>query len=133
MVVPQPVRLADVHLHIRRQGKSEVRAADFSGGIMKDGIIDWDPGVDGILCGESAMTTSSDHQGERHLDGDEVLYLISGRMQVILEPDDAPSATVEIAPGEAVLVPCGVWHRLHVHEPSRLIFMGGGRTQIRFR
>ena len=133
MNAPKPVKLADVHLHIRRHGKSEVRAADFSRGVMKDGIIDWDPGVDGILCGESTMTTSSDHQGERHLDGDEVLYLISGRMQLILEPDDSPPSAVEIAPGEAVLVPCRVWHRLHVLEASRLIFMGGGRTQIRFR
>jgi len=57
-------------------------------------------------------------------------------MQLIPVLDDdapAPSVAVEIAPGEAVLVPCGVWHRLRVHEASRLIFMGGGRTQIRFR
>jgi hypothetical protein len=52
MNAPRPVKLADVHLHIRTRGPSEVRAPDFSGGVM---------------------ATESDHKGERHLDGDEVL------------------------------------------------------------
>jgi mannose-6-phosphate isomerase-like protein (cupin superfamily) len=94
-------------------------------------VVDWDPRVDGILCGESTMTAGSDHKGERHLDGDEVLYVISGRMRLILEPENEPAAEVALSAGEAVLVPCGVWHRLSVEEPSRFIFMGGGRAQIR--
>jgi uncharacterized protein YjlB len=51
----------------------------------------------------------------------------------LLEPDNAPPCEVEFSAGEAVLVPCGVWHRLHAREPSRFIFIGGGRTQIRVR
>jgi mannose-6-phosphate isomerase-like protein (cupin superfamily) len=133
MNAPKPVKLAGAHLHIRTRGPSEVRMADFSDGVMKDGVVDWDPKVDGLLCGEGLMATESDHKGERHLDGDEVLYLISGRMQLMLEPDGAPPCEVEFSAGEAVLVPCGVWHRLRAHEPSRFIFIGGGRTQIRVR
>jgi mannose-6-phosphate isomerase-like protein (cupin superfamily) len=131
MTTPTPVKFSEVHLHVRVRGPSEIRPAAFSGGTMTDGIVDWDPKVDGVLCGEGEVATHSDHNGERHLDGDEVLYLISGRMQLILEPDNAPVSEVELLPGEAVLVPRGVWHRLRAREPSRFIFIGGGRTQIR--
>ena len=123
--------LADVHLHIRARGASEFLSPDFSGGTKKDGIIDWDPGVEGVLCGEAAMSAQSDHDGERHLGGDETLYLISGRMRLWLEQEDGSRREFALNAGEAVLVPQGIWHGLIADEPSRFLFIGGGRTQIR--
>ena len=101
--------------------------------VTKHGdTIIWDPGVDGILGGVGDQGKSSDHRGERHLDGDEVLYLISGAMRLALEHDDGSAATeVAVRAGEAVIVPQGVWHRIIVDEPIRLMFFGGGRTEIR--
>src|SRR5580700_11265708 len=41
--------------------------------------------VDGLSVGAPRMTRSAPHRGEMHPDGDELLYLISGRVEVILE------------------------------------------------
>ena len=74
-----------------------------------------------------------------HPDGDELLYLVSGRVDVILE-DGGDETTVGVPrvetlqPGEAVLVPRGVWHRVDVREPSRLVHVtpgpGGGHRPL---
>jgi mannose-6-phosphate isomerase-like protein (cupin superfamily) len=128
---PTVARLTDDHLHIRARGKSEVYAPNFDDSAIADGVVDWDPRLDGIMCGEATMATDSDHAGERHLDGDEVLYVIAGRMRLVLEGDDGAKSEVPVGPGEAVIVPCGVWHRIEIDEPARFLFLGGGRTQIR--
>jgi quercetin dioxygenase-like cupin family protein len=126
-------KLSETHLHFRMRGASEFLVPDFSGGTKQDGVIDWDPGLEGALCGEALMTGESDHAGERHLDGDEILYLISGSMRLMLFPEDGPPMATPLKPGEAVIVPRGIWHRIEADEPSRFLFMGGGHTQIRLR
>lgn len=131
MPLPRPARLADIHLHIRARGPSEFVTPDFTTGTRADGIVDWDPGVEGVLCGEGNMTSSSDHDGERHLGGDEILYLISGRLRVWFEQEDGSREHTVLAPGEALIVPQGIWHGIIADEPARFLFIGGGRTQIR--
>ena len=86
--------------------------------------------MDGILWGESRQDHSGSHGGERHLDADEVLYLISGAFRLSLELDDCRTE-IPVKAGEAVIVPQGVWHRLLVDEPCRYLYFGGGRTEIR--
>jgi quercetin dioxygenase-like cupin family protein len=70
-----------------------------------------------------------------HPDGDELLYLISGRVDVILEDGgDVETVGVEhveaLQPGDAIVVPRGVWHRVDVREASHLVHVtpgpGGG-------
>lgn len=68
----------------------------------------------GVLAGESP------HDGEMHPDGDELLYLISGRMEVLLELDGG-DRRVEVGAGEAIVVPQGVWHLIVVKEPGQLL------------
>ena len=90
-------------------------------GITKDegSTISWDPGVSGILFGESLQSKSSDHGGDRH-DGDEVLYLISGSIRLSLESDDKTWTEIPVQPGEVIIVPRGVWHQLEsVSAPRR--------------
>jgi mannose-6-phosphate isomerase-like protein (cupin superfamily) len=60
-----------------------------------------------------------------HPDGDELLYLISGAVSVVLELSDA-TKTLEVGPGQAVIVPKGVWHRVLIHEPSQLVHLTPG-------
>jgi mannose-6-phosphate isomerase-like protein (cupin superfamily) len=132
MLPPKAVTLSETHVHIRPHGPAEFLAKDFSN-VTKSGetTFIWDPKVDGILGGEGIQSKSSDHAGERHLDGDELLYLISGILRLSLEYDDGSTAEVPLHPGQAVIVPRGIWHRLVVDEPGRLLFFGGGRTEIK--
>jgi len=60
------------------------------------------------------------HAGERHPDGDEILIMVSGRIDVHLELDDGDE-TVQLGPGEAMTIPKGVWHLIHCVEPGQLI------------
>jgi len=70
------------------------------------------------------MTENSPHDGEMHPDGDEVLYLVSGRVNVVFE--DINFDDVEIQPGEGLIVPRAVWHRVDILEPSQIVYMTPG-------
>ncbi len=59
---------------------------------------------------------------ERHPDGDELVYLLSGDVELLLEADGGRGA-VRLRAGEAAIVPAGAWHRARVHAPSRLLFV----------
>ena len=87
--------------------------------------------IDGFTIGAPRITGDAPHDGEMHPDGDELLYLVSGRIDVILE-DGGTQATVgtehvqTLRAGEAIIVPRGVWHRVDVREPSRLVHITPG-------
>jgi len=83
------------------------------------------PRIDGFTIGAPRMTREPPHAGEMHPDGDELLFLVSGRVTVLLEDEDPPRR-VALAPGEAVIVPRGVWHRVLLGEPSQLLHITPG-------
>jgi mannose-6-phosphate isomerase-like protein (cupin superfamily) len=59
---------------------------------------------------------------EVHPERDEIVFLIAGGVAVIL--DEAGRETVaDLHPGEALIVPRGVWHRLRLDQPSDLLFV----------
>jgi mannose-6-phosphate isomerase-like protein (cupin superfamily) len=70
------------------------------------------------------------HRGELHPDGDELLYLVSGRIEVVLDDGDQQQAGAEtrysVEAGQAFIVPKGVWHRLEVVAPAHLIHVTPG-------
>lgn len=80
--------------------------------------------VDGYTFGVATMTENSPHDGEMHPDGDEVLYLVSGRVGVTLESD--PVQALEMLPGDGLIVPKGVWHRVDILEPSQIVYLTPG-------
>src|SRR6266496_3854430 len=101
-------------------------------GLKRDGtasLVPWESGppprVDGFVIGAPFMTRNAPHGGEMHPDGDEVLFLISGRVDVLLEEDDTENI-VSVGPGQAVVVPKGVWHRVLIREPSQLLHITPG-------
>ena len=81
--------------------------------------------ADWILGAVIAAEDSAVHADywERHPAGDEILHLLSGRLSVTLAPEGATERCCTLRAGEALVVPCGVWHRLQVLEPARLLFI----------
>ena len=101
-------------------------------GLLRDGtsdLVENPPGpprrVDGLVIGAPLMTREPPHAGEMHPDGDELLYLISGRVDVILE-EDGSETLLELRPGQGLVVPKGVWHRVKLREPSQLLHITPG-------
>jgi len=80
--------------------------------------------VDGITIGIATMSESASHGGEMHPDGDEVLYLISGRANVVFL--DSPENDVAMQPGDGLVVPKGLWHRVDVLEPCQIVYVTPG-------
>jgi mannose-6-phosphate isomerase-like protein (cupin superfamily) len=70
------------------------------------------------------------HGGEVHPDGDELLYVVSGTADLILDDGDEQSVGVEtkvvLRAGDAYVVPRGVWHRLESVEPYYLVHLTPG-------
>jgi mannose-6-phosphate isomerase-like protein (cupin superfamily) len=90
------------------------------------------PAVAGRLAGEARMTKSPPHGGEMHPDGDELLILVEGEVDVVLDEDGGESI-VPMRPGDAFVVPRAVWHRVIVKSPCRLLHFTPGRSQVRRR
>ncbi len=80
--------------------------------------------IDGLTVGFVSVTGDSPHNGEVHPDGDEILYVISGKLRVIGESD--PSTPLDLGSGEACIVRRGEWHRVIMLEPSQLLHITPG-------
>ncbi|HEU4429022.1 MAG TPA: hypothetical protein VFT98_09730 [Myxococcota bacterium] len=83
------------------------------------------PRVDGLSVGVAVMDRPAPHAGERHLDGDELLYLIAGRATILLEPP-AGAERFELAAGEACVVPRALWHRVIPNGRITLLYATPG-------
>jgi hypothetical protein len=92
-------------------------------------FMDWltgpPPRIDGYTVGAPLLITEPPHAGEMHPDADELLYLVSGRVRVRLELNDGERDT-ELGPGQALVVPRGVWHRIFIEERGQLIHITPG-------
>lgn len=80
--------------------------------------------VDGLTFGVAFMSENAPHGGERHPDGDEVLYLVKGKARVIFTDDAEPDADLES--GDLVVVPRGLWHRVEIIEPCHFVYLTPG-------
>ena len=70
---------------------------------------------------------------ERHPAGEELVVLLSGRVDVI-QAVDGEDRVVALHPGEALVNPRNVWHTATVHEPGDARFVTPGRgTEHRSR
>ena len=80
--------------------------------------------VDGVTFGVASMSENSPHGGEMHPDGDEILYLISGRVRVVFLDDSEDD--IDMRPGDGMVVPKGVWHRVDIIEPCQIVYVTPG-------
>lgn len=81
--------------------------------------------IDGHTVGAGLVSGPSPHRGELHPDGDELLYVVSGRMTVVFDDGDrehvGEETTLTLGPGGACVVPRGTWHRIEVIEPGHMV------------
>jgi mannose-6-phosphate isomerase-like protein (cupin superfamily) len=70
---------------------------------------------------------------EMHPAGDEIVYVISGAIRVVLEENGA-QREIELRERQGCIVPRGVWHTARVDAPSDVLHITrGGGTQHRPR
>ena len=62
---------------------------------------------------------------ERHPHGEELIVMLSGSCDLILQPDGGETR-IRLDAGRAVLVPTGVWHRAEIVEPGEALFVTEG-------
>ena len=60
-----------------------------------------------------------------------MLFLVSGALDVVLE-EAGLERTIALEAGSAAIVPRGVWHRLAMRAPGRLVFINS-RTGMQTR
>lgn len=80
--------------------------------------------IDGMTVGIVTMSEDAPHRGEVHPDGDELLYVISGRVRVTCESD--PEGGIFLGPGQGCIVPKGEWHKVSILETTQMIHITPG-------
>lgn len=84
---------------------------------------------EGRLMGAFRIIDDPDHW-EAHPAGEEILFLISGSMDVVLK-QDGKEHVVQLRDRGACIVPRGVWHRQVIHRPSEFVFVTPGKDTQR--
>jgi mannose-6-phosphate isomerase-like protein (cupin superfamily) len=80
--------------------------------------------IDGMTVGIVTLDGESPHGGEMHPDGDEILYVISGKIRVT--SDSSPDEPLELGAGEACVVPKAEWHNIHLIEKAQFVHITPG-------
>lgn len=65
---------------------------------------------------------------EIHPEGDEIVYLLSGKTEILLEKD-TKIETLEVSePGSYIIIPKNTWHRAKTKVPTTMIFITPGQN-----
>ncbi len=80
--------------------------------------------IDGMTVGIVTMENDAPHGGEVHPDGDEIIYVISGKLKVVA--DSSPYEPLYLNVGDACIIRKGEWHNVHVLEKTQLMHITPG-------
>ena len=67
---------------------------------------------------------------EVHPNGDELVLLLSGDTDVVLDRDDGEEVIRVSTPGEYVIVPRGTWHTARPYAPTSMLFLTPGEGTL---
>jgi mannose-6-phosphate isomerase-like protein (cupin superfamily) len=119
------------HLHLDARGDALLieDSAEFWSQLMRGDLrrpeVARVAGEPGYLVAAFHLRENLNHW-ERHPQGDEVICLLSGSADFILEEPQG-ERTVALRKRQSFVVPKGTWHRIVVHEPSDALFVTFGR------
>ncbi len=84
-------------------------------------------GFRGHLLVSSFSFDSDWSSWEMHPAGDEIVYLVSGEVEMILEQSGARDSISLSEPGSYVIVPKGTWHSAKTKVPTNMLFVTPGQ------
>ena len=119
---PRPFHPTGVYVHLADGGAGETVPVDDD--FWPD-LISGKRHYDGRLVTMSRVAADSSHW-EMHPAGEELLYLVSGELVVVLDDGHEEAGVTLNSDTPALLVPKGVWHRFEVREPGPLLFVTPG-------
>ncbi len=121
-----PLQPQNTYVHLADNGSAtELAAKDFWSTLAASGAYDG-----GWLISEYAFTQDWPNW-EMHPEGDELVYLLAGSLDLLIEKDGEVS-TITLNGSGAAVVPRGLWHTAKVREPSRMLHVTrGAGTQHR--
>lgn len=116
-----PFSLGSTYIHLRSDDSAlAMQGGDkFWAGIAQRNDLDT-----GRLMGITAQSKDWDHS-ERHPAGDEILVLLSGELELVIDTDAGERRNV-VKAGETFVMPKGLWHRGIVRAPGELMFITPG-------
>jgi mannose-6-phosphate isomerase-like protein (cupin superfamily) len=117
----KPFTLDATYVHLRPDESAVTMegGAKFWAGIAERRDLDR-----GHLMGKTGQTKDWDHW-ERHPAGEEILTLLSGELELVLDMPGGEQRAV-LRAGQTFVVPRGVWHRGIVRQPGQLMFITPG-------
>jgi mannose-6-phosphate isomerase-like protein (cupin superfamily) len=77
-----------------------------------------------VSCFDFAQNWAS---WERHPHGDELVILLRGKVQLLLEQSDRVERVGLTEPGQFMSIPRGTWHTMHPEGPCSMLFITPGR------
>lgn len=115
--------LATSYIHLEASGAalSEAVDAGFWERLGRAGAHDQPHRLMGEVHGSQG---SSDW--EMHPNGDEVLWLLEGDVDIVMEQADRSQQVVALHSGYGCVVPRGQWHQQVWQRPGRLLFVTAG-------
>ena len=109
----------DTLVHLREDGRA--RPVPWTPDVWKTLVTGDRDRVVGAKHGVEPADFHAD-EWEMHPSGDELLYLLTGAIDIVLD-EPGGERTLVLQGGQACLVPQGVWHRLILRQPSNLLFI----------
>ncbi|MEI7873316.1 MAG: cupin domain-containing protein [Alphaproteobacteria bacterium] len=117
----QVFSLDATYIHLRPDDSALAMAGGKEFWMGIEGRRDLDQGR---LMGASRQAADWDHW-ERHPAGEEILTLLSGELEIVLETPAGEERAVLTA-GQTLVIPTGIWHRGIVRQPGDLLFITPG-------
>lgn len=88
----------------------------------------WEHGVEALPPGRLVSLIESDTdwaRWERHPNGEELIFQLSGELVLILDADGSTTAR-RLTAGDFTIVPRGVWHTANVTHAGKAMFITPG-------
>lgn len=106
--------LEQAFLSLSGDGRADVLAGEHFGARLSKAPADM-----AYLVGVHPFEADWPHW-EMHPKGHEILVFLEGRLEMTLE-QDGQRRTVEVGPGQTLVVPPGAWHIARIIEPGRML------------
>ena len=81
---------------------------------------------EGLNIGLVTLEQNPPHKGERHNDGDEILIVISGKIEI--ETDTTRGTPSLLCAGQSAIILKGEWHQVNVIEKAQLVYITPGEN-----